>query len=319
MYTDKFIGYKQAIVDAYQKKRNDPQLDWLMRPTRYRIKQHCIQLIEHGLQKRDQPMLHNYLKMKSGNNDYLAAIKDTVADHFNGFEKFLLDTNKTTAEKNIELLAWLIDFPTRPFSQYIKEQQNELILTNQEEDVIPFHRADIEKRNISGEKKEAGALNTEELIERKIQQAATNGATVGEREKHVPQILPDKNIDRRWFIAIAVLLVTGIFIWRFLPTEKNCMYWDNDHYVATPCDVPRLDTPLVRLDHAKIRGFLRIKHVDTLTRYSVGKLWYVRVADSIEVYSAGGEHPLYPDKKLKPLTDYAVNVIQNRQKQGVRR
>jgi hypothetical protein len=232
-------------------------------------------------------MLYKYLEMKPGDKDYLTFIKKKVADDFRGFEQFLMKPEINTSEKNVELLAWLIDFPSRPYSKYIEAGFDEPVLTEDEQDV----KIDIGE----GETIEPEATKPDPTDRGQISQ----------------RIKPDNKIDQRWLIGIAVLFI-GVLIWWLSPGSDQCMYWNNDHYVATSCNVPRLDTPLVALDRSKLRGFLRIKRLDTLTQYSVGKLWYARVADSIEVYSAGGTHPLYPDKKLKKVTDYVVNVCHNR-------
>ena len=289
MYTDKFGVYKQAVVDAYLQKQAKGEDDWLNRPTRFRIRRQCCQLVEHNLEKRDERALHRYLEMDPGDNDYLTAIRNTDGDDFKGFEKFLSDQEINTSEENVELLAWLIDFPARPFSKYIEMASNEPILTENEKDGI-----------------------------QKAEDGSTNGmkSTLpdpGGKEKADQQKDTSPKITRTWLIGITAAFI-GALIWWFLSRGDGCMYWNNDHYVATSCSIPRLDTPIVTLDRSKLRGFRRIKQVDTLTHYSVGRLWYTRVADSIEVYSAGGTHPLYPDKTLKKVTDYIVNVCHNRKK-----
>jgi hypothetical protein len=262
MYTKEFSAYKDAVVEAYLLKREEAQKDWLMRPTRYRLKQAFLQLAENGLEKRDEAMLHNYLKMGPGEGDYFKALKDRDADDFRGFEQFLHRTDKITAEKNIELLAWLIGFEWRPVEKFKKERLGVVIPRNRDEGPKP---------------------------------------PVEPSEKRFVK----KN--RQWFAVIGGLIAVGLLAW-LLITRDDCMYWDNDHYVATRCSVPRLDTSVVTLDAARLRAFRRLKHSDTLTTYAVRRFWYARVADSLEIYSAGGRHPLYADKKLRLVTDYVVNV-----------
>jgi hypothetical protein len=309
IYTDRFAAYKTAVVSAYLQKRAEPQEEWLIKATRGRIRQLCLKLIENGLEKRDEKMLREYLEMEFSEHDFLAAIKKTDADDFQGLFQFLNKTEINPAEINVEVLAWLIGFPARPFSQYIKEPQNDPGLIKQEEaEVMPIYQGDTKDPDTTGQGQQTTALKKEDVANLTIRENITSGPAPEGKGKEEPPISQGKNIDRRWFIGIAVLLVGGLFIWLFLPKDYKCMYWNNDHYVATACDVPRLDTPLVRLDPAKLRGFRRIHQVDTLTHYSAGKLWYVRVGGIIEVYSADGKHPLYPDKELKILTDYAINV-----------
>jgi hypothetical protein len=317
IYTERFAAYKIAVVSAYLQKRDQAQEDWLIKPTRGRIRQLCCKLVEDGLEKRDEKMLREYLKMQFIDHDFLAAIKKTDVDDFQGLLQFLNKTEINPAEIKVELMAWLIDFPARPFSQYIKEPRNELKIIKEEVEVIPpVQQEDAEDPDTAFEGQEGPVLKKEEVVGGTVQDNITKGPTPEGKGKEEPAIESSNKIDRRWLIGIAVLLIGAVILWRVWPGGKKCMYWDNDHYMATSCNVPRLDTPLVPLDQAKLRGFRRIKRVDTLTRYSVDRLWYVRVEDSLEIYSAGGTHPLYPDKRLQAVTDYVVNFCHNRSKYG---
>lgn len=233
-------------------------------------------------------MLYKYLEMEPGERDFLAAIKETDADDFQGFVQFLNNTEINPAEPKVELLAWLIDFPARPYSKYIETEVGSDAAEDEEEIKLPAKDDDETKLPPTDTKQE------------------------------IPPTPPPVNKkDWRWLIGIVALLIGGVMIWWFLPGDKKCMYWSDDHYVATYCDVPRLDTPLLPLDLVKLRGFRKIKKTDTLTSpYALRNFWFVRVADSLEIYSAGGTHPLYPDKRLEAVTDYVVNFCRNHRKYG---
>ncbi|GGB22807.1 hypothetical protein [Mucilaginibacter rubeus] len=297
MYTDRFAAYKKEVVDAFHQRQLLADEDWLIRPTRGRIRQRLLKLMEDGIGRRDVPMLVRYLEMNAGDNDYLAAIKDTDADDFRGFEKFLLNTSISTAEKNVELLAWLIDFPARPFQEYIKSGGVDPDVIEENVSSSPIEEVldnVIDNNDATGSKTEGNETNTEIIGQEEI-------------------ISQKKSVSKDWrlYIGIAMVILLVGLIWMLAPGNKECMYWNDDHYVATSCNIPKPDTSFILLDEARLKSFRRIKRVDTLTAYAVGRFWYVRVADSIEVFSAGGIHPLYPDKKLKKVTDYVVNVCRS--------
>lgn len=287
MYTDKLNLYKEVVVNAYFQKRAKGEDDWLNRLTRDRIRRQCSQKIENGLERRDERTLHRFLEMDLTDADYLTAIRDTDGDDFQGFKNFLDNPGIKTSQENVELLAWLIDFPDRPYSKYLDAGKDRPDISEEEEVVPPTTDQDEETRQ--------------------------------PQKSTPPEIRPTPPpVNRkvwRWLLGPAGLLI-GALVWWLLPQDNKCMYWDNDHYVATSCSVPRLDTPLIAFDGAKLRGFRRIKRVDTLTGYSVGRLWWARVGDSIEVFTAEGRHPLHPDKKLKKVTDYVVNFCRNRRDGG---
>lgn len=289
IYTERFAAYKKTVVNAYLQKRNQAQENWLIKPTRGRIRQLCCKLVEDGLSKQDEKMLYKYLEMESGDRDFLAAIKETDADDFQGFVQFLNNTEINPAEPKVELLAWLIDFPARPYSKYIETEKDGPDISEEEEIDPPTIDQDDENR-------------------RRLK---------GTQPENPPTPPPINKKDRRWFIGIAALLIGGVILWRVWPDGRKCMYWGDDRYVKTYCDVPRLDQPILPLDQAKLEGFQKIKKTDTLTpSYALTHFWYTRVADSLEVYTARGTHPLHPDQQLQPVTDYVVNFCKNHSKYG---
>jgi hypothetical protein len=87
------------------------------------------------------------------------------------------------------------------------------------------------------------------------------------------------------------------------------MYWANDHYEPISCNKRPNDTTIavIALDSVKQQHFKRITHADTLTASSIGKVWYVKVNGGLEYYTSAGEHPLYPEKRLLPLTIHILD------------
>ncbi|MFA6245614.1 MAG: hypothetical protein WC615_01655 [Mucilaginibacter sp.] len=302
--------YRELVLAAFDRAFKANRLSQeLVLPTAGTLKAEAIKVCSKRFDPNDETVLGSFIKSEPGAASYLRAIQNCDYQLFRPLSTFLNDRTRGTTFRNIQLLAWLIDFKPRPFHPALvipaagaadPEPIISIPTGNDEENdsvdnIPPLPGHDM---NTSTEIKdeENGVLIAPSVDSKK--------KPGGQGEKS------DKTIDKRWLIGIAAMLIGGVLIWRFLPTSHNCMYWDNDHYIATSCNVPRTDTPLVRLDPAKLRGFRRLHHVDTLTYYSVDKLWYVRVGGIIEVYSAYGKHPLYPDKKLAPLTYYAVNVCQ---------
>ena len=318
MYTDRFILYKKAVVDVYLHKRMDAQMRWLIKPTRSRIKKWCCELAEVGVNKDDEKTLRDYMGLSPVNADFLEVLRKRDEQDFRGFQDFLNRTETRTSVENVELLAWLIDFPTRPYAQFIKELQNEPALKREKEVLIPPVQQDgTREPDASGQGQETPVLKREEVIE-------GPGPEGGKRDV-VPEgggkgntVIKYGHKKKEWFfIGIGVLLIGGVILWWVWPDGRKCMYWSDDRYVKAYCDIPRIDTPLLPVDIAKLRGFRKIKKTDTLTpSYALKHFWYTRVADSLEVYTASGTHPLNPDKPLEPVTDYVVNFCKNHSKYG---
>lgn len=317
IYSEKFAVYKVAVVNGYLQKCAQPEEDWQIKPTRGRIRQLCRKLIENGLEKRDEKILREYLEMEPGEHDFLTAIKRTDADDFQGLLQFLNKTEINPAEINVELLAVFIGFPERPFAEYINRLQSEPILIKKDgNEVSQGHPDNTIAPDIVVSAQEEPASEEKEVDKKTVEEDITKRTSATGEKGDEPPVEPDK-FNLRWLIRIAAILMVGVMIWRFLPEEKKCMYWSGDRYVKTYCDVPRLDTPLVLIDQTKLRDFRKIKKTDTLSSpYAQRHFWYTRVADSLEIYTASGTHPLYPDKQFEPVTDYVVNFCKNHSKYG---
>lgn len=304
MYTELFKLYKEAIVRAYRDRQaRETHLDWLIRPTRVRIRRRSLDLVHQGLGKQDEPMLYSFLEMRDGRNDYGAVLDDWDSEDFKTMELFMKQTNIETAEKNVEFLAWLVDFEPRPFKEFKKQYPQGLPWSEEPETVT---EDGPDQPAIGPETKEPESAGGDAPVlpgHRPVQ-------LLGEDWGSQPQA--SAGPPSWWPFAGAAALLLGVFLLWSLTGREECMYWDNDHYVAGACSTPKLDTSLVALDRARLSSFYRIKRVDTLTGYAVGRFWYARVGDSIEVFSSAGKHPLYPDKPLKKVTDYILNVCHRR-------
>ncbi|MES2063518.1 MAG: hypothetical protein V4456_16440 [Bacteroidota bacterium] len=292
--------YKDLVLAAFDREFKAKRLSQeLVIPTAGTLKAEAIKICSKRFDPKDETVLGSFIKAEPGAASYLRAVKNCHYQIFRPLSTFLNERHRGTTFKNIQLLAWLIDFKPRPYHPELMiptddTTEPEVIISRSPVNGQPVSGHDITSTEIKGDKPN---LPIPPVLDKEKKPDGQGGKS-------------DKTIGKRWLIGIAAMLVGGVLIWRFLPTNHNCMYWDSDHYIATSCNVPRVDTPLVHLDPAKLRDFRRLHHVDTLTYYSVDKLWYVRVGGIIEVYSAYGKHPLYPDKKLAPLTYYAVNVCQ---------
>jgi hypothetical protein len=103
-------------------------------------------------------------------------------------------------------------------------------------------------------------------------------------------------------LALAGLGLVTVMLIKLFP-GKQCMYWAGDHYEAIDCNKQIFGVQSIALDTMKLNHFKKITQPDTMTTYSIGKVWYVKVdAPEPECYTSDGTHPLYPLKDLKPLT-----------------
>jgi hypothetical protein len=84
------------------------------------------------------------------------------------------------------------------------------------------------------------------------------------------------------------------------------MYWAGDHYEQVSCNQKLGDTMVIALDTFKLRHFKKITRPDTITGYSLGRVWYIKMDGRVEFYTADGHHPIQQQRRLKPLSDYII-------------
>ena len=81
------------------------------------------------------------------------------------------------------------------------------------------------------------------------------------------------------------------------------MYWAVDHYESTHC-TDKGKGILIPLDEQVMKNFKKITRKDTITQWSVGKLYYIKNNGNIECYTQAGVYPEEPSRRLKMLSQY---------------
>lgn len=280
-------SYQQQVFTDYVLKRDKQTLSLnLMKPTRSGLREECLHVYtEKGSPKNDRVLRLFFGPIDAG-NDYVQRIRNFDVDKFRPLVKFLKGATTDTHDKNIELLAWLIDFQAQG-SQ--KNDTNEVSVGTS---VVPDQQTPIGNFNtVLGTQSFNKLISTPTL--NKV--FALSGSLVFTRKF---------NLVILTFI-VAVFLLTG---WSVFSTKRNqCMYWTGSQYKSIPCHEKSGDAAIIALDTFKVTHFKRITRPDTITRYSLGKVWYKKITrDSVEFYTAAGEYPLDHTKRLKPMTDYML-------------
>jgi hypothetical protein len=246
----------------------------LIHATPAKIKAECLMVLETRFSKKDERMLTSFFGRFNGEGEYRDAIKKSDADKFKPLTNFLKGNTKATDENNIELLAWLIDFEPRPYQINPPGQKD-------------GHEGEL-----------AGGIGLPTVVVKQRDSKTWNW-----------------NQTRR-ILTFCVLLVALTLIYQHytkavfnslhqpLSGDEQCMYWAGDQYKPVLCNVEMERTPVYALDPDKVQHLKMITKSDTITRKSIGHLWYAKVNGNIEFYTAPGYHPIYTNKPLKPLTLY---------------
>jgi hypothetical protein len=280
-----FEEYKQKVFNAYKSKLNAGSLSLnLSNPSPARLKAECILKLNSTLIEKDEKILTVFFERTFDINTFHNLMLNFDSDKFRPLYNFLKGRIENTDNKNIELLAWLIDFEKRP-----------------------YQAKDYTTQPINS--------NTEEI---------TTSLNHNEEQRDIPNVdnnnpkNPNGGDTKNWFsfknknVAIGSLVTIATVCGLIINTEaqkKQCMYWKTDHYVEVSCDEkPKDGVAIIAIDTSKLNNFKKVLMPDTLTLNDVGKIWYTKIkSDSVEFYTARGNHPILTNKLLKPATEYIIN------------
>jgi hypothetical protein len=300
--------YESLVALSYQQKKADTTLPLeLMHPTPARLREVCLSICEELYDKKDERTLKAFFGNFSDKAGCLQAIDHCDINKFKPLIKFLKQSIGTTDVKNVELLAWLIDFRPRPFEYDKKYEVTSLPVAGASQTGAVTAAPTIP---VGGPKKPTASSPL-----------TAAGPTDGAVEKGKPALpagskrgkMPGFN-TRAAIITLVIAMVVGIGAFLFwsrkavpvLTGQEACMYWADDHYRLISCAQKLENVQIIALDSARLVHFRKITQPDTITEQSKGKVWYVKYNGQLEYYTSDGFHPIDPRLRLKPITDYMI-------------
>lgn len=317
-----FEEFKNAVVNLYTELKEKNQLsENLCKPTRASLKRECLDILKNRYHKKDDETLKAFFDPKNKFASHEESIEKFDPDGFKALLIFFSKKVNIRKEKNIKILAWLINFEPRPyvFGEDYKSENvivQEVTKEDLPKDVLTKPKQDDKETSTTISTIEAknarrrwelvaliilfltlitSVLYNFEFTDKTNKQEIANEASYEAERKKIPiKFVSNANqspSQKRVPSTIAV---------------KNCMVWQDDHYEAVNCDEETNGSVKFVLNSQQVAHFKKINQPDTLTRNALGKTWYVKINGLPEYYTADGFHPIYTEKKLKKLTDYML-------------
>lgn len=333
-----YPDYTKLVIAAYEKKLQNGELSPLLATiTRGSIRQQCLNVYRGRLQngeREERNVLEAFFGVPPEGENFSSQIEFFNLNKFRQVEKLVKKRLKNAGLENVELLAWLIDFPHRPYGRDVVLNPEELAIINQKptgpDDVEPEKENLIidEDKTIVKEGMtspvDAGAFSefSEQVDLVSPKQAKKADQT---KEKHIQDTTQPtsdstkKKNKSKWLVPYLILgfvLVGGTYVlWQREHNRQmssgiantDCMYWTGDHYEKTLCNLPQAGRLLLPFDKEKKDKFQRILRVDTITAWSIGRIYYIQNNGGYEFYTAGGMHPIETTRYLRKLTQTVFN------------
>lgn len=333
-----FEDYKKEVIEFYRLKKASGELSTALEsPERLKLKKECLLVYARKNSKEDGEIIRGFFDPSGKYNDHVKSIECLDLDKFRPLVNYLTKGTTIRDEHAVKLLAWLLDF--KPYNEWRASKYVAAGFTNSEElatgeiiieddwkntftkegkgndiGTIPQQQKEydseiirdppLEEENtlISAEGNRPLASNAENENNRQIHH------TSGDRRKSIWRYIP---------IAIGLIVLLGIAAivqQRDLigaadvpDPEEKCMDWDGNRYVPIECEKKAVNPTTIPLDINVLKGFKRISWPDTLTKNSIGEVWYAKRGGKYEFFTDSAMHPVDTQRRLKPLTQYILS------------
>ena len=267
--------YQNIVLAAYKKMKENGKLTAILTgETTTRLREACLRVYDGRYTSKDADILSMFFKKdRMECDDFRKVIYDSVPDDYKALYKYIKGETGKTKEENTDLLAWLIDFPTS-----------------------------YEWMNLSDEEKKS----VFEVATRKKKVNRTK--IIGGDDKSTTRLVPNN------YIVISCILLlficsTSFIVWERIPATvrtpksgENSMYWDGDHYEPVKDGEQEPGVTIIPLNLKTLKEQRKITLPDTLTKYSLGKVWYKGYGKGHEYFTDSGIYPPDTSRRLKPLS-----------------
>lgn len=381
-----FDDYREKVILTYEEKKKANAISLnLLHLTPGNIREECIKVYEERPLKKDENLLRSFFESKGDTTNYSSNIKATDIDKFRPLINFIRGKTVIPESKNVELLAWLIDFEPRPYKgdfDYVnmplsgggnipvlpeglgtslpptsvpvlvpvpvtvpahvtvppEESGQPISLTPIPEPVSPEKSGQPISPNpipepISQEKsgspvsptpipESISPENSQSEIPTTVTISANDlppGGRKGNKSIIIQKILAfirkfewlkhaiPKSKKEKAAISLIIIFTIASITYLIIINNKKCMYWTGEHYEAISCEQTVGDVAIIAKDTVKLNHLKKIMHPDTLTQNSLGKVWYVKTYEGLEFYTSDGFHPIYSERRLRPITMRILN------------
>ncbi|WP_145858390.1 hypothetical protein [Pedobacter suwonensis] len=274
--------YQDIVLAAYKKMKNSGRLHAILpEETTTRLRKACLKVYDCRNNPNDIDILSTFFKVdKMKCDDFRKVIDDSEPDDYRALWKHIKGETETTDERNSNLLAWLIDLEPRSRSSYYYSSSDKTI--------------------------KIGGIPINDLFRFPQPKPSQPEPPRPPETIHVPLFSP-----RYITIFCIVLLLVGatsFAYWerrtkiRMPESDEKFMYWDEDHYESVKDEKQNVGAPIIPLNENTLRQQQKITLPDTLTSYSIGKVWYKGHGKDHEFFTASGAYPQDLQRVLKPLT-----------------
>ncbi len=321
-----FIDYTNLILKTYEERKDSSQLSQLLvDPTIGNLSKACfnnyVDRSKRGEEEKNT--LESFFGVPPTNIPFIDLIKGYPTSRFKPLQKLIKGEIKNPASVNVELLAWLLDFKPRPFGNAQKIFANKNPETTSQSSPVNGGNDNISEDDNCEDGQDEIPFKKSDIISENVSQEGSNKKMFINDETGDPQ---KNNSQKKLGLAALVSLIIPILLGGLYSLQQHgnfgsmifgnagCMYWAEDHYVEVSCNEPPKGRLFLPLDMEKVNSFRRITREDTITEWSIGKIYYIKDNNKIKCYTESGSYPEELNRSLKKLTPRIFDSLQKQLK-----
>nr|WP_315420936.1 hypothetical protein [uncultured Pedobacter sp.] len=246
----------------------------LPKETTTKLRKACLNVYASRYDPKDADILAMFFDVDKMEVDFQKKLNDSEPDDYRTLWNHIRGETDTTEERNSNLLAWLIDLEPRPRSSYYLNSDKTIKI---------------------------GGIPIDDLP------PSTPPPPIPPKSFYIPRF------SLKYIIISCIILLfvgtTSFVAWensvtsvRMPNADEKCMYWNEDHYEPVKCNAQIANATIIPLDLKKLQRQRKINLSDTLTSYSLGKVWYKGFVKDHEFFTAAGPYPTDTTRVLKKLS-----------------
>lgn len=305
-----FDQFQKAVRDAYLDLEKKGKLDFGQTvPSTGKLRSWCLQSYAKGLSIPDKEVFNSFFKDHRLDRDLERIIINFDTDKFRPLRNFIKGEVSKPDDTVVKLLAVLIDFQPRPYSL---------------QDWISAEGPKFTEQLKAIEIQETASLVIVEPPLTNINKASPetkpNIGCDSKDKSETPKASPIKRLavhNRKFYLAAAMLIIITCMGLAFFHPNKQCMCWVEDQYVEVECEGKNRALDVIALNEYQLNNFKKINRPDTLTLKDVNRVWYSKIANEVEFFTASGIHPIHRHKPLRAMSAHILSKYAGQQDKSV--
>lgn len=284
-----FEEYKEDLRNFYLEKKAANQLpDALDRPERQKLRRECLRVLTTRNSKHDQEVVRAFFDPINQYEELSKSIEKFDLDRFRPIVNFLTKGTAVRSDESVKLLAWLLGF----------DSYHDWRLKRTSEEIAP--KETLFQENL---------LPVTELVEPTSLDEGVKVRQQFTRERASSTTILIGSLSGMVILATVFLVYQHLFNHGTqMPTSnQKCMYWTGKQFRPIECGAKNVRGSIVPLNLGTLKNQRRLFMTDTLTKRSLGKVWYLKRNGQHEFFTDSGRHPIDTQKMLKPLSRYILS------------